>query len=248
MYRELRPHLALRAHVDRFWIRAPGPGAEPRRILPDGCIDLLMGASGAVWVVGAMTRALVVGESSAAVAAVRFRPGGAAPFLRTEASALTDRRVAAEELSLSWLRPPPFHDDPTLGVKTLEEILLRRLADVAAPEPLVAHAVRALFAEAPPAVAALARTLGWTRQHLRRVFTAHVGVGPKELARVARLQRAVDRLQRGRGSVAEAAVTLGYFDQAHMAHDFRALAGVTPLLARSQPGSIFPITSLFDRA
>jgi AraC-like DNA-binding protein len=245
MYRELLPHPALRAHVDRLWIRAPGPGAEPRRILPDGCMDVLVDGHGIISIVGAMTRPFVVPETASSVAAVRFRPGGAVPFLRVGAAALTDRRVDAVDLALPWLDLPPFAD-PMAGVRALEHLLLARLP--ASPDRLVAHAVRLLLAETPPPVAALARTLGWTRQHLRRVFAAQVGVGPKELARVARLQRAVDWLQRCRGTVAEAAASLGYFDQAHMAHDFRALAGVTPLLARTSRGSIFPIRSLLDGA
>jgi AraC-like DNA-binding protein len=244
MYRELLPHPALRAHVDRLWIRAPGPGAEPRRILPDGCIDVLVDGGGIISIVGTMTRPFVVPETAGGVAAVRFRPGGAVPFLRVGAAALTDRRVDAADLTLPWELPPFV--DPLAGVRALERLLLQQLPPP--PDRLVAHAVRLLLAETPPPVAALAHTLGWTRQHLRRVFTAQVGVGPKELTRVARLQRAVDWLQRGRGTVAETAASLGYFDQAHMAHDFRALAGVPPVLVRSSPGSIFPIRSLLDGA
>ena len=78
------------------------------------------------------------------------------------------------------------------------------------------------------------------------MFCAEVGIGPKQLARVARLQRAVALLQGGSGSLAAEAAALGYFDQAHMARDFRALAGVTPAAVRLERGSIFPIRSLLD--
>jgi uncharacterized protein DUF6597 len=40
-YRELVPHRALRPFVDRLWTDG-AVGAEPRRIVPDGCIDLLI--------------------------------------------------------------------------------------------------------------------------------------------------------------------------------------------------------------
>jgi AraC-like DNA-binding protein len=60
------------------------------------------------------------------------------------------------------------------------------------------------------------------------------------------LQRAIADLQRGPSvTLADAAIRLGYFDQAHMANEFRDLAGVTPIVARSSAGSIFTIPSLF---
>jgi AraC-like DNA-binding protein len=81
------------------------------------------------------------------------------------------------------------------------------------------------------------------------MFMRHVGVGPKALARVARMQRAVIALQDGSAeSVASLAARLGYFDQAHMALDFRSLAGVAPSAVRASGGSIFPIPSLFADA
>ena len=41
------------------------------------------------------------------------------------------------------------------------------------------------------------------------------------------MQRAVTAIGRG-GELARVAVELGYFDQAHLANDLRALAGITP--------------------
>jgi AraC-like DNA-binding protein len=252
-YRELRPHPVLRPYVDRLWTSTPDaqPTAQPQRILPDGCIDLLVNVErGRAFAVGAMTGPwLVPPGPSSPIVAVRFRPGGAAPFLAAPAHELTDRRVEIAALGLRWLEPARLAESGDLdaAVRALERALLARVGAVVAPEPLVAHAVGRLFAPAPPSVEALARRLGWSRQHLRRAFRAHVGVGPKELGRIARLQRALVALQGGGGSAATAA-SLGYFDQAHMARDFRALAGLTPLAAQAARGSIFPIVSLLDGA
>jgi len=256
VYREHRPHVALAPFVDRLWTRSAAAGpAPPRRILPDGCIDILvdLAGGGRVSAIGTMTRPLVVDGGVAALqVAVRFRPAGAVPFLGVAADALTDRRVDGDDLDrLGWLRGEPLGEasDVDEAVRALERMLLARLAGVPRPDARIAHAVTALAAAEAPSVDAVARALGWSRQHLRRTFIAQVGVGPKEFARVARLQRAVDRLQRGRrGDGARVAADLGYFDQAHMAHDFRALAGVTPAEARSSAGSIFPIRSLYAGA
>jgi AraC-like DNA-binding protein len=192
-----------------------------------------------------MTRARAfVPRGVAALAAVRFRPGGAVPFLRLSAHELTDRVVACDDLDLDWTPPLEEGAAPAAALHALERALLGRLSRIAAPDPLVAFAVAALFAQQPPTVDALARRIGWTRQHLRRALRQHVGVGVKTLGRVARLQRAVDRLQRGPAGLAGAAAELGYFDQAHMARDFRELAGVSPAEGRAAAGSIFPIRSL----
>jgi AraC-like DNA-binding protein len=193
---------------------------------------------------------LVAATPAARIVAVRFRPGGAAPFLALPAHELTDRRVDSTELGLGWLAPARLHDAPDLdtAVRVLERELLGRLSAVAAPDALVVHAVGLLLAPAPPPVDALARRIGWSRQHLRRAFRAHVGIGPKEFGRIARLQRALQGLQARDGSMAATATDVGYFDQAHMARDFRALAGVTPLYAQGARGSIFPIHSLLEAA
>ena len=194
-----------------------------------------------------MTRPLVIAPGTAArIVAVRFRPGGAVPFLGVPAHELTDRNV---EQSLLAPRRRLHIDERANPLTALEGALLSRLSGVPDPEPVVVAAVRALSREAPPSVAALARHLGFSRQHLRRLFRAHVGTGPMTFARVARLHRAIRRLQQGRAeSLAEAAAALGYFDEAHMARDFRELAGVSAGAARARRGSIFPIPALIDES
>jgi AraC-like DNA-binding protein len=256
-YRELLPHPALRPFVDRFWILTAAAGDRPRRILPDGCIDVIVNVEpdsdrfGQAVAVGTMTRAILFHpRSRVCSAAVRFRPGGAAPFLRLPADELTDRIFEARDAGARWIAAgaDEVPADPRAAVIALEQRLLRRLDAIVAPDRVVAHAVGRLFAAAPPQIAELGREIGWSRQHLARRFRAEIGVGPKQLARVARLQRAVDRLQSGAGgdlTLAGTAVDLGYFDQAHMARDFREMAGVAPRDVRETRGSIFPIRSLF---
>jgi len=256
-YRELLPHPALRPFVDRFWILTAAAGAGPRRILPDGCIDVIVDVDpdsdgfGQAAAVGTMTRAMLFHpRTRVRSAAVRFRPGGAAPFLRLTADALTDRVLDAQDAGARWMAAGAGDAaaGPLAAVATLERSLLSRLHAIAEPDRAVAHAVGRLFAATPPSIDDLGRQIGWSRQHLARRFRAAIGVGPKQLARVARLQRAVDCLLNGDArdlTLAGAAVDLGYFDQAHMARDFRELAGVAPRDVRAARGSIFPIRSLF---
>ena len=220
---------------------------EPLRILPDGCIDVLVSGQDA-FVVGTMTRALVLPACAPTrTVAVRFRPGGATPFLRLPAHELTDRQIDCQDLGASWLTCNALLEAEELStsLRLLERALLAQLTRVDAPNPLVAQAVRVLNGPAQPSVAELARSLGLSRQHLGRAFRAHVGISPKALSKVARMQRAVACMQRGRATLALAAAHAGYFDEAHMDRDFRQLVGATPRAAL-RAGSIRPILSLFE--
>jgi AraC-like DNA-binding protein len=86
-------------------------------------------------------------------------------------------------------------------------------------------------------IAALAKEIGWSRQHLVTTFHEHVGLAPKTVARIYRFQHALRRLERGTESHAEIAHGCGYADQAHFNREFRRCTGSTPLefLARRFP-------------
>jgi AraC-like DNA-binding protein len=83
-------------------------------------------------------------------------------------------------------------------------------------------------------VSDLAAGTGWSGRHLTSRFRAEIGLTPKTAARVVRFDRArkllVRRLAVADGDylLADLAVDCGYFDQAHLAREFRALAGCPP--------------------
>jgi len=78
-------------------------------------------------------------------------------------------------------------------------------------------------------VNAVARDLGVSARHLRRVFRENVGVSPKTFAKLARFDRALRGARGGaRRNWAEIAADAGYYDQAHLIAEFRSISGVTP--------------------
>ena len=226
-YREQAPAAALAPWVACIWERA-GDGREPVRVVPDGCIDIVWTDGAGTQVVGANTSAFLVDvPAGVRVAGVRMRPGAGAALLGIDAAALRDARVP---LSAVWddegRRLAERLDAAPDPAGTLAALLAARAPQAAPPDPLVRAAVRRLR-DPSARVATLAGELDVSARQLRRRVECAVGYGPKRLARVLRLQRALDAARAGE-DLAGAAAGAGYADQAHLTHDCRALAGVAP--------------------
>jgi len=73
----------------------------------------------------------------------------------------------------------------------------------------------------------LADEVGWSVRQLENRFREQIGLSPKAAGRVLRLQRARRLLAAGR-SQAETAAVCGFYDQAHLSGEFRAMTGCTP--------------------
>jgi AraC-like DNA-binding protein len=80
-------------------------------------------------------------------------------------------------------------------------------------------------------VAELAAETGLSARRLGSLFRAEFGLAPKEAARVFRFdyaRRRVGRAIAAGGTLADLAAECGYYDQAHLAREFRSLAGCPP--------------------
>jgi AraC-like DNA-binding protein len=238
LYREHDPPPALAARVECLWtLRSDGalPGPALNRVLPDGCIDLIFdfGEGPRGYAVGAMTRALSVRMAGRVdLVGVRFRPGGAA--LGLPAGELTDRAPGVDELGLGALCAPVLEAGSALAaVPVLGEVLAARFRD--APEPIAAAAWARLHSAAGALpVRELAAQLGVGERRLQRIFYDHVGLTPKQAARVARLKAAISLMAGAELPLGRVALRAGYYDQAHFNHEFARLAGVAPNVWRAE--------------
>ncbi|GAA2247461.1 AraC family transcriptional regulator [Streptomyces ruber] len=208
------------------WTKTPGGPSAPgaHLVLPDGCMDLLW-HEGRLFVAGPDTRAHAPGEASGSWAGIRFFPGTAPALLGVPAHVLRDQRVGLADLwPAAEVRRLTARVNaaatPALG---LEELALRRAAARDAPDPLLRGIVAALDAGRP--VAATADELGIGARRLHRRSLVAFGYGPKTLARILRFRRAL-ALARAGVPLAETAHRTGFADQAHLARDVRALAGL----------------------
>jgi AraC-like DNA-binding protein len=201
------------------WSRTAAPVPSTAAVLPDGCMDLIW--SDGLLVAGPDTRPHHGTEApGTSWTGLRFAPGTGPAVLGVAAHELRDLRVPLDAL---W---------PAREVRLLEE----RVASAAdpgavleavrwrrpAPDPLCGPVVAAL--RAGRTVSEVAREAGIGERRLHRRACDAFGYGPKMLARVLRMRRALALARAGRPP-AEVAVLTGYADQAHLARDMRALAG-----------------------
>ncbi|MEQ8767050.1 MAG: helix-turn-helix transcriptional regulator [Planctomycetota bacterium] len=231
-YREIAPPPALARLVECFWTSTSRGGGDSHRVLPDGCIDILFDLESRrePFVVGTMTRAeVVVAEKPSTLLGVRFRPGGAAAWLGVPAHELTDGHADVGQLvrrDFEWRGV--IEGNVESAVSELGLALMPRAVDRRIERRVSIATERLLSFEGSSSIATLASDLGMSRQHLARLFAAHVGISPKLFARIQRLQTALFELRDGR-DLTSIALHSGYSDQPHLNLDCRELAGVTPL-------------------
>jgi AraC-like DNA-binding protein len=239
--------------IDRLWLLIDAPAQSKERIAPSGTIDLGINLhenvlriydaakpqqsecfSGAV-VSGAHSRPFVIDPRElVSIIGVRFRPGGAFPFLGLPAGELADTHV---DLDTLWGRSAIELRERLCEAKTpadrfdlLEKALVAHLF-----RPLERHyAVRfALdtFAQTDSGLAIrdVARDAGLSQRRFIQLFAREVGMSPKLFSRVQRFRQALDAMrQTAVPNWPHVAVDCGYYDQSHLIHDFRFFSHVSP--------------------
>lgn len=165
------------------------------------------------------------------IVCVSFVPGGAYPFFSAPADATAASLVDLGEL---WGRDGAVLRERLLEAPTVEArlrivegALLARAVRPLRIDPAVRHAVTALHRG--DRVGDVVERLGTTPKRFIRTFSDQVGVTPKRFARIRRFQRVLRAVPHDRPvDWAALAASSGYADQAHLVHEFRALAGVSP--------------------
>jgi AraC-like DNA-binding protein len=220
MYEEHRSRLPGTVVWSRTSSGAPGSG----RVLPDGCMDLIW--CDGLLVAGPDTHAHVGDEEAGASwTGLRFGPGLGPVVFGLPACEMRDRRVPLDAL---W----PADEVRRLAERVaeaadrggvLESVAEARLRTAPPPDPWCREVVAAL--RRGNGVAAVARATALSERQLHRRSLEAFGYGPKTLARVLRMERAL-RLARDGVPFTRVAAAAGYADQSHLARDVKALAGV----------------------
>ncbi|MEE6166355.1 MULTISPECIES: helix-turn-helix domain-containing protein [unclassified Mycolicibacterium] len=241
-----RPSAALASHVDFFgcWDRHGGP-THRSRALPRGAATVIIDLSPRqhvdFYAADGTTRldvppAFIAGAGSVSyvtqidtaqtVLTVHFRPGVA---FAPELSELENSCLGLADV---WgTAGAELHDRllDAAGVPTrialVEEFLLPRIR----PRHAEVSAVLAAAERDPSMRVAQAVALtGLSPKRLIGLFRTEVGLTPKAYLRVRRLQASLRLLDGGGARGSDVAATLGFFDQAHFAREFRAFTAMTP--------------------
>ena len=118
----------------------------------------------------------------------------------------------------------------------LDEVFARRLSTApdASVDPRIMSAWHLLVNTVDARVDAVADRIGWSRKYLGTKFASEFGVTPKDAARLARFGRSHQALRRSTmPPLSTVAAECGYYDQAHMAREWRELAGSAPSIWRA---------------
>ncbi|WP_254896844.1 helix-turn-helix domain-containing protein [Amycolatopsis sp. Hca4] len=172
MYEEVAAPAFLRGVVRCVW-RSASEGAK--RIVPDGCVDLVVGG-GQAFVAGPDTGAWSsVTEPGVVLSGVRFVPGRAAAVLGVAADELRDRRVPLDEL---WGRRSA--ERLVEGAWSPVSAVAERVAEPPPVDPAVAELIARL--EAGVARVGEATRTMFTQPGSEEPDMARADVRPAELA------------------------------------------------------------------
>jgi len=167
------------------------------------------------------------------VMGVVFRPGGAHALTGEDHGVLIERDIGLEDIfggSARQLRERLLHTPDARQRLAVLEHWLRQRIHTPRLDPAIDHALSVLHREPRVArIGSLVRETGLSEYRFGRLFRRQIGMGPKRYARLLRFRAVVEEAHRA-GAVdwSRVAADNGYSDQAHLVHEFRGFAGMTP--------------------
>src|SRR5262245_26499025 len=254
LYRSYVPPEPLNEFIDDFWLYEDYAGEHLReRILPSGTFEMVFNLQeDELRIYGSSDQddyhrfsgALISGpyagpfmsdtQEEAALLGVHFKPGGACAVLGLQASELTNVHV---DLTAIWgpvaveLREQLCSlTEPVERFRLLEQALLKRLAVPPRHHRAVRMGLDLLRRTHGRArIGDIARAVDLSQRRFSEVFAAEVGLTPKLFGRVQRFQHAIASSRHATEvDWARLAIECGYFDQAHLIHEFVEFSGVSP--------------------
>lgn len=251
-YQTFQPHSDLASLVKCYWtLEVPAVESQRQIIIPDGCIEMIfiLGddvkriTSGDDFTI--QPRAMLLGqfvepffvEPTGYVDsfAVRFYPYGFANFLKTPIKNLAEKETPIEllfgEQDGKALEERIIQAAGTSErIKIVEEFLLNKLRNKSTIDQVVKSTIDIIFSTNGGApINSILNGDSSKRRQLERKFLKQVGMSPKQLCKVIRLQTALRMLLSQQAeSLTKIAYESDYYDQAHFIKDFKEFTGTNP--------------------
>ncbi len=252
-YQTYVPHPDLKALVKCHWIlQAPAnPDTPKQRILPDGCIEMffILGddvkrfTSDEEFIL--QPRAMVFGQITEPyfiqptgyvdTFAVRFYPYGFANFVEPSISTLANKETPLAELfgreagrALEQRIVEALSTEERIEI--IEQFLLERLTDHVTIDSIVKSTIEALRqTNGRASITSILSEEPSKKRSLERKFSKQVGMSPKQLGKVIRLQAVLkSMLNKDVDNLTRIAYENEYYDQAHFIKDFKDFTGINP--------------------
>lgn len=252
-YQTYQPHPDLASLVSCYWtLEVPAENdPERQRIIPDGCIEM-------AFILGddikrytsqddfiLQPRAMVLGQTIEPffieptgyvnTFAIRFYPYGFANFVTTPIKNLANKETPIEllfgENTAKKLEKQIIHaTDSKQRIAIIENFLLDKLNDQTTIDNIVKHTLDALLSSnGTESITTILKEDLSKRRQLERNFKKQIGVSPKQLGKVIRLQTALKMLlNKKTNNLTNIAYESEYFDQAHFIKDFKEFTGINP--------------------
>lgn len=235
------PSLELAPWIDHYWLVSWDlHGCKPHvaETLPHPNFQVIFekGSSEVAGVfTGKFSRTL---QGRSHVFGIKFNAGAFRPFLKETASSISNRTVPirrifgnskiVDALEALLVRPSTTEDKM---ISTAEEFFRARVPEPDETMTLAGHLVKRILQEPEiRKVDDLVARSGIGKRSLQRIFSEYVGASPKWVIRRYRLHELVERINSGQKlDLADIALELGYFDQAHLINDFRSIVGYSPM-------------------
>jgi AraC-like DNA-binding protein len=203
-------------------------------VLPYPSVNVTFEQPGGAFVNGVCTRKFqreLVGRGR--VFGVKFWAGGFGAVTGLDVASFRDRVLPLRDLfaDADRLADLVFAEDSDVRRRAVVEAFLSDHLVAADPQyELVREIVEAMAEDrSVTRVDQVTERFGIPIRRLQRLFRRYVGVGPKWVLRRYRLHDGAELLARGEvAELADLAIALGYFDQAHFSREFKDQIGLTP--------------------
>lgn len=252
-YQTFQPHSDLKSLVKCHWtLEIPDEyNSEKQRIVPDGCMEL-------IFILGdnikrytsenefiIQPRAIIVGQITEPFTiqpvgyvhcfATRFYPYGVSNFIKTPLKNLENKETSIFKLfgepTADELEQKIIHaTDTQQRIEIIETFLLNKLNEKTTIDNIVKSTVDALLATSgSSAIKTILKEDLSKRRQLERKFLKQIGMSPKQLGKVVRLQTALKLLLNQKTeTLTKIAYESEYYDQNHFIKDFKEFTGITP--------------------